>query len=336
MNKGKLLLNFIFQITILVSGFSKDEPTYKASLISPELLKNAKAVVRKNSVSIEVDGDKASENHTFVITILNKNGNDLSKFQELYDVFIRINSINIRVFDSEGKKVKTYFGSDIKDYSAINGFSLYEDNRVKYFDPEYKNYPYTIEFTFSKKLKSTIFLPIWQAYPDYNCSVEKSSLIVSLKNNTKIRYLERNVPQLCQVEENKTFETTLLQQINTERRSQGLPLLSPDSKLFEAAEKHSFDMGCNHFFSHVNPEGQLIYDRIKAQGYIYSTVAEVIFAGSGNMNAPQEALKAWLNNAGYKAHLLDPAFTQVGIGAVHSQGSPYEGYFTVVFASPAH
>jgi uncharacterized protein YkwD len=162
-----------------------------------------------------------------------------------------------------------------------------------------------------------------------------NSILPGLNQNAKDAAL---IPPLtgCQVEENKTFETTLLQQINTERRSQGLPLLSPDSKLFEAAEKHSFDMGCNHFFSHVNPEGQLIYDRIKAQGYIYSSVAEVIFAGSGNMNAPQEALKAWLNNAGYKAHLLDPAFTQVGIGAVHSQGSPYEGYFTVVFASPAH
>ena len=207
MSKNRLILYFIFQFTFLVSGFSKDEPAYKASLISPELLKNAKAVVRESTTRIEVDGNIATEDHKLVITVLNKNGNDLSKFEEFYDAFIRINSINIRVFDSEGRKVKSFFGSDIIDHSAINGFSLYEDNRVKYLDPEYKNYPYTVEFTFGRKLKSLIFLPVWQVYCDYNCSVEKSMLAVELKNGTKIRYLERNVPQLCQVEEKNGTRT---------------------------------------------------------------------------------------------------------------------------------
>ena len=79
-----------------------------------------------------------------------------------------------------------------------------------------------------------------------------------------------------------------------------------------------------------------MFDRIKEQGYLYANAAEVIFAGSNSMDAPEEALKAWLGNNDFKTHLFDPAFSQVGIGVIHSQGSPYSGYFTVVFASPAH
>ena len=48
------------------------------------------------------------------------------------------------------------------------------------------------------------------------------------------------------------------------------------------------------------------------------------------------AFNAWLENSEYKAHLLDPAFTQVGLGAVHNPAGVFSGYFTVVFASPAH
>jgi uncharacterized protein YkwD len=140
----------------------------------------------------------------------------------------------------------------------------------------------------------------------------------------------------CRVEEIKPFEADLLQLINTERSRQGLPDLSLDPRLYQAAETHSWDMGCNQFFSHTDLNGQSMYDRIKAQGYIYSAAAEVIYAGSGNKNVPEEALKAWLNNTGHKAHLLNPTYSHVGIGAVHSQGGSYNGYFTVVFASPAH
>ena len=140
----------------------------------------------------------------------------------------------------------------------------------------------------------------------------------------------------CQAQEDRPFEADLLRMINAERRSQGVPGLTSDPKLDLAAQSHSRDMGCRHFFSHTNLEGQSIYDRIKTQGYVYSSAAEVIFAGSGDLDSPRGAFNAWLENSEYKAHLLDPAFTQVGLGAVHNPAGVFSGYFTVVFASPAH
>lgn len=186
---------------ICYSLFASDYTELKVSLIPKELLKNAKAVIRQNDIVIDVNNDDAFEKHTLDITILNKNGYDLSVFHEFYDAFTRISGISIKIIDSEGKKIKSYWGDDIIDHSAINGYSLYEDNRVKYFDPQYRKYPFTIEFTFKRKLKSLMFLPYWQVYPDYNCAIEKSSLTVNISDDSKIRYYEKNMPQPCSIEE---------------------------------------------------------------------------------------------------------------------------------------
>ena len=177
-------------------------------------------------------------------------------------------------------------------------------------------------FSFSALIGAGIYIFCRTILPGLTSNTKSAALIVPLTG--------------CQGEENKPYEADLLQQINGKRHSLGLPELSPDPRLSQAAELHSAAMGCSHFFSHTSLDGQSMYDRIKAQGFIYSAAAEVIYAGSGRMNLPGEALKAWFDNVSYKAHLLDPGFTQVGIGVVNSQGGPYAGYFTVVFASPAH
>jgi uncharacterized protein YkwD len=162
-----------------------------------------------------------------------------------------------------------------------------------------------------------------------------SNILPGLKHSNKSAQLV--IPLTgCLVEENRDFETTLLRQINTERITRGLPTLSTDARLYQAAAAHSQDMGCGHFFNHINLQGLSLYDRIKEQGYIYAAAAEVIYAGNGPLNSPEEAFQAWLKSPGQKTQLLNSIFTQVGISAVYSQGSPYGGYFTVVFASPAH
>jgi len=209
----KTIVLFI-AIIFCIRAFSSDNPDYKVSLIAPELLKNAKAVIRNHEITIDVNNDDASEKHTYAITILNKNGYDLSIFQEFYDAYTSISGIHLRIFDSEGKKIRTFGGDDVKDYSAISGFSLYEDNRVKYIDPQYRNYPFTVEFTYKKKLKSLMFLPYWMIYPDYNCAVEKSSLTVILSKNSKVRYYEKNIPQTCKIEEKDGIKTLSWSVIN--------------------------------------------------------------------------------------------------------------------------
>lgn len=195
---------FIVLLLLLLGNFKlfcSDNLSYKVSLIPKELSKNAKAVIRNENLNIEVDDNSAVETHLLAITILNKNGYDHSIFEQLYNSFIKINDVTVKIFDAEGKKIKSYYGSDILDYSAINGFSLYEDDRQKYFDPQYRKYPFTIEFSYKRKLKSLMFLPYWMPCNDYNIAVEKSKLTVTENVGATIRYFESNIHQTCKIDE---------------------------------------------------------------------------------------------------------------------------------------
>ncbi len=201
-------MRYIIALLLFLSNFNlfcSDNPAYKASLIPQILSKNAKAVIRTENTIIEVENNSAVEIHFIAITILNKNGYDHSIFDQLYNSYIKISDVNVKIFDTEGKKIKSYFGNDILDYSAINGYSLYEDNRQKYFDPQYRKYPFTVEISYKRKLKSLMFLSFWMPCNDYNVSVEKSKLTVIENEGATIRYYENNIPQTFKtIELNKT------------------------------------------------------------------------------------------------------------------------------------
>ncbi len=73
------------------------------------------------------------------------------------------------------------------------------------------------------------------------------------------------------------------------------------------------------------------WDRVTALGYGYSAIAENIFAGSSNA---QTAFDAWMNSTGHRDNMLNPAYTEIGIGYRYWADSPYGAYTTAVFAHP--
>ena len=93
-----------------------------------------------NSVSVHT---------TVAITVLNENGYANAKFEEFYDPLFKISGIEGKLYDASGAKVKSFGSSDIVDMSAIDGFSLYSEYRVKIINPEYKTYPFTVEYSCS-------------------------------------------------------------------------------------------------------------------------------------------------------------------------------------------
>jgi uncharacterized protein YkwD len=119
--------------------------------------------------------------------------------------------------------------------------------------------------------------------------------------------------------------------INQERQDRSLGTLSTQGQLTTAARNHSADMACNSFFSHTGSDGLLPWDRVSALGYSYSAIAENIFAGSSNA---QTAFDAWMNSLGHRDNMLNPTYTEIGIGYRYWADSPYDAYTTAVFARP--
>jgi hypothetical protein len=171
---------------------------FKVSDIPSELKENAKAVVRYEKIEFEVvSQEKAISRVNLAITVLNKNGLDYSKFIQFYNKFFRISDIHAVVYNENGEKVKKIFFDDFYDISAINGFSLYEDSRVKYVDPEYEVYPFTVEYSYEILHNGYLNFPEWQPYKDFNISTQESEFRVIVPLSYKLRYLEKNITNPC-------------------------------------------------------------------------------------------------------------------------------------------
>ena len=130
---------------------------------------------------------------------------------------------------------------------------------------------------------------------------------------------------------NSVYEGQLLQLINDARARLELPGYEVQSQLTNAARELVDDMACNNFVAHTGSDGSDWFDRIAAQGYIYSDAAENILFGYGTV--PELAFNWWMDSALHRDNLLHSDLTQIGIAyALNPQTSG--SYYTLVFAVP--
>ena len=139
----------------------------------------------------------------------------------------------------------------------------------------------------------------------------------------------------CSFDENADFVTQLQTLINDERTSAGVPALTVNAQLTEAAEAHAAEMICNDYLSHIGLDGSTPEDRVEEAGFSASLVLENLYAlhpaYGGN---PQSAVDWWIGDPDSRQDLLNPDTSVVGIAYVTSDESLLGGYFVVVSASP--
>jgi uncharacterized protein YkwD len=116
------------------------------------------------------------------------------------------------------------------------------------------------------------------------------------------------------VREDPAAEEQILGLINEERTSRGLKALRPNTVARAVARSHSRDMFARGYFSHVNPEGQDPFDRMRSGG------VEFRAAGENLALAPTTLLahRGLMNSPGHRANILSPDFGAVGIGVINS------------------
>ena len=170
------ILTTILLLTTISTAFAGSEKKYPVADIPPDLLVNAKAVLRtKTFVYKRKDINSAIQNVHYAVTVLNKGGEGLGYFMQPYYKFSRISGISAVVYDKNGKKVKTIPKSDIIDIAVGSFISLYSDQRLKFINPEYSDYPFTVEYTYTVNYKGLLNIPSWQVYPAYDMSVQEEN-----------------------------------------------------------------------------------------------------------------------------------------------------------------
>jgi transglutaminase-like putative cysteine protease len=187
--------------------FAKDGAGYSVADISPAMLENADAVIRcDESVLNIVSPSRMEWRIKYAITILKESGLDKSTLTMGYNKSRKINSISTTVYDAKGVRVKKLKQEDIRDYSAIDGGTMFSDSRVKHVDPRYQTYPFTVEHEVSVTLSSTFFIPRFSPFTHFNTSVEQSSITVTAPDTYNLRYKEYNNMPVC---EQTTVGTTV-------------------------------------------------------------------------------------------------------------------------------
>lgn len=186
--KRKFLLLSIAVFTTLI-GQASDEINWSAANIPATLLPKSNAVLRNYSKVLKIyKNGEVDEFINVATTILNENGERFCYLVESYDKYSSISDLEGTVFDKNGKKIRKIKNDEFVDVSAIAGFSIYDDNRLKVADPKVGDYPYTVVYSYKKKHKSFFAIPGWHVYHGYNFAVQKTSLKIVIEPGAKINY----------------------------------------------------------------------------------------------------------------------------------------------------
>ena len=73
------------------------------------------------------------------------------------------------------------------------------------------------------------------------------------------------------------------------------------------------DMAKKGYFSHTSPTYGSAFDMMKKYGVSYRTAGENIAKGQ---KTAESVMKGWMNSSGHRANILNPSYTQIGVGYV--------------------
>ncbi|BAZ45225.1 SCP-like extracellular [Chondrocystis sp. NIES-4102] len=125
----------------------------------------------------------------------------------------------------------------------------------------------------------------------------------------------------CQVSSTAKEVIDLTNKIRTEH---GLNRLKTNCKLSQAAQAHTLDMISMGEISHTGSDGSSLATRAEKAEYSYLNLGENVAQGQ---TSPTEVLNSWINSDGHRENILNPSFTEIGVG--------YEdNYWTQVFGRP--
>lgn len=112
---------------------------------------------------------------------------------------------------------------------------------------------------------------------------------------------------------------------NGERKAQGLAPLTQNPLLARAAQLKAEHMAREGYYAHVSPDGKTPMYWLDQVGYKYEYIAENLTA---NIREDDRVVSAWMGSASHRRSLLDPKFTEMGIGV--AQGT-YKGRDDALF-----
>ncbi|HPF10961.1 MAG TPA: DUF3857 domain-containing protein [Flavobacteriaceae bacterium] len=163
--------------------------TYTIANVPQNLIEDANSVMINQQVTVHVnDVNEMEYSYHSVLMVLNKNGkNDLLPMV-YYNSETKVKNLEAIVYDEKGEEIEKFKKRDFLDISAVDGESLYTDDRLLLINYTATSYPYTLEFNVTVLTEDTAFLPPFDPIPNYNSSVLSSSYSIDVVPELNLKY----------------------------------------------------------------------------------------------------------------------------------------------------
>jgi hypothetical protein len=191
----RILFPFLLFVTCTLQAMPDKVLKFGIGSIPDSLLKNANCVIRINETDFQViDIHKARMKGHLVITVLNNKAADEAEISINYNRNSSVVSLDFRIYDALGFDItRTYKKLEAKDESAIDGGTLYSDDRCKTISPVIVQYPVTFEYSYEISFHLIAFYPAWAPITAPNMSLQDAVFRLETPSNLKPRYKEVNM-----------------------------------------------------------------------------------------------------------------------------------------------
>lgn len=201
------IIALLSSLSLLAFGSTQ----YPVSDIPEALLKDAKAVVRTEIQSFEVESAaKATHKYKIAITIL-KEGSSWTDFIVSYNQWSKVAHMRARFYDAAGKLIRKLEKDEIGDRAASDGVSIYTDSRFKHIECSYGVLPYTFELEYEVKYTGLRSYPDWDTQARYFTAVQQSEYTLTTPLSIPANFKAFNTdlkPIESQTSKEKTWKWT--------------------------------------------------------------------------------------------------------------------------------
>lgn len=179
----------ILYLGFLILSWEAYGQKYPVSEISADIRKGADAVIRFSEQIFEMnDISSATYKAKEVITVFNSDAFGYAVFSTTYDKLMKVKGIRINYYSADGKLIKKVRQGEIGDYNYTSSGSVYDDNRIKYYEPEEFDYPFTIEYEYEYDYRSMVGIPEFRPQNTDKLGVEKATYQAIVPGGYKLRY----------------------------------------------------------------------------------------------------------------------------------------------------
>ena len=139
---------------------------------------------------------------------------------------------------------------------------------------------------------------------------------------------------LAPKDEEETSTAGLLAAHNTLRASNGLPPLTANGALSAAAQGHANWLANNDQRGHTGAGGSTPQQRITAAGYPAGPGGGTGENAARGQPTVTEVMQDWMGSAGHLSNILEPQFTEMGVGYAYRPSGSSKHYWVVTFGRP--